>query len=132
MQHVRYPAEDAVLGDEGTSCAATEEAVDGSVVVKEQVEGGAVAEGGECESTIGSKEFGGLLGEDPGWAREEPGAHGVFPDSDIEGAPGGAGGIGKEARGRGARAGQEDVGAPRREGHGEGLEEGAGDVGAGV
>ena len=132
VQQVRDAAENAVLGNQRAAGAASEEGVDGSMVVEEQVEGGAVAEGGEGEGPISSKEFGCLLGEDPWGAREEARAHGVFPNANVEDAGGSLGCIGEEVGCIRAWALGNGFCAPCRECHGQSLQEGANEVGAGA
>ena len=97
MQEVGDTAEQPILWDEGAAGLASEEGAEGGVVVKEQMDGGASAEGGEGERTVGCKEFSCLLGEDPWGAGEEAGAHGVFPNANVEQAPRGAGRVGIKA-----------------------------------
>ena len=98
MQEVGDAPENAVLGDEGAAGAAAEEGVDGGMIVEEEVAGRGVSECHEGEGAVCCIEFSCLLCEDPWVAWEKAGAHGVFPDANIEGGPGGSGSVSKEAR----------------------------------
>ena len=96
MKQVGDAAQGAVLGNEGAPGTPVEEGVDRGMVVEEEVDGGASAEGSEGEGTVGSKELCGLLGYDPRQTWEEAGAHGVFPYAHKVCAIGCPGGISKE------------------------------------
>jgi hypothetical protein len=71
MQQVCDAAEDAILGDEGAAGAASEEGVDGCMVVDMEAEEAGVAEGSQGEGFVGCEELGSLLSEDPPGAGEE-------------------------------------------------------------
>lgn len=87
MEEVAEAAEEAVLGDEWTAGSATEEGVDGSMVVQVQVNSEVLAVGSNGEGFEGCKEFSRLLGENPRGAGEEAQAHIGFPDANKVGSP---------------------------------------------
>jgi hypothetical protein len=121
VKEVVDAAKDAVLGDERAAPLASEEGMDCSMVVNQKMEGTALAEGSKGEGFVSCKQFCGLLGDHPGWARKEASAHALFPDTNIEGTPRGLGCICKEMGSGGGRHAGKRVTTPRREGHGKGF-----------
>ena len=87
VEEVVQAAKNAVLGDQGAAGFPPEQGMEHGMVVNHQVQGGAVPKGSQGQSSVSSKQFCGLLCQDPRGAREEACAHAMFPNANIKGSP---------------------------------------------